>query len=117
MAEVDGFDGEGVCLDSIFAVGGEICVGRSASSFGNQHFIKYRRGSWPINQQGLRTFWAISRGGLYEVLSQLDVAERLGYLSIGKDIEDLAKEIARMLGSMLKKYGAIHCSTSTCDFD
>ena len=40
MAEVDGFDGEGVCLDSIFAVGGEICVGRSASSFGNQHFVK-----------------------------------------------------------------------------
>ena len=52
-----GFDGEGVCLDSIFAVGGEICVGRSASSFGNQHFVKYCRGSWPVNQQGLRTFF------------------------------------------------------------
>ena len=62
-------------------------------------------------------FLAISRGSLYEVLSQLDVAERLGYLSIGKDIEDLSNEIARMLGSMLKKYGAIHSSTSTCDFD
>ena len=48
-------------------------------------------------------FLAIARGSLYEVLSQLDAAERLGYLSVGKDIEDLANEIARMLGSMLKK--------------
>ena len=62
-------------------------------------------------------FLAIARGSLYEVLSQLDAAERLGYLSVGKDIEDLANEIARMLGSMLKKYGAVHSSTSTKDFD
>ena len=48
-------------------------------------------------------FLTIARGSLYEVLSQLDAAERLGYLSVGKDIEDLANEIARMLGSMLKK--------------
>ena len=62
-------------------------------------------------------FLAIARGSLYEVLSQLDAAERLGYFIVGKDIEELASEIARMLGSMLKKYGTIHCSTSTFNFD
>ena len=56
-------------------------------------------------------FLAIARGSLYEVLSQLDAAECLGYFIVGKDIEELASEIARMLGSMLKKYGTIHCST------
>ena len=32
-------------------------------------------------------------------------------------IISLAREIARMLGSMLRKYGTIHRSTSTLDFD
>ena len=58
-------------------------------------------------------FLAIARVSLYEVLAQLDVAERIGYFTVGKDIEDLASEIARMLGSMLKKYGALPYSTST----
>ena len=41
------------------------------------------------------------------IQSKLEVAERLGYLMITPEIEALAVEIARMLGSMLKKYGSI----------
>ena len=52
-------------------------------------------------------FIAIARGSLYETLSQLEAAQQLGYISISEEIEAVADEIARMLGSMLKKYGAI----------
>lgn len=52
-------------------------------------------------------FIAIARGSLYETLSQLESAQRLGYITISDEIETVASEIARMLGSMLKKYGAI----------
>lgn len=52
-------------------------------------------------------FLAIAKGSLYETISELEVAERLGYLMITPEIEALAVEIARMLGSMLKKYGSI----------
>lgn len=57
-------------------------------------------------------FLAIARGSLYELLSQLEAAERLGYLTIGEDIETLAREIARMLGAMLRKYGTIYSTTT-----
>ena len=62
-------------------------------------------------------FLAIARGSLYETMTQLEIAEALGYLSIPPAIAALAVEIRRMLGAMLQKYGAYHCqpqpSTST----
>ena len=52
-------------------------------------------------------FLAIARGSLYELMSELEIAEQSGYIIISTEIESLAAEIARMLGSMLKKYGSI----------
>ncbi|MBO5905897.1 MAG: four helix bundle protein [Kiritimatiellae bacterium] len=52
-------------------------------------------------------FLAIARGSLYELMSELEIAEQLGYIIVSTEIESLAAEIARMLGSMLKKYGSI----------
>ena len=53
-------------------------------------------------------FLAIARGSLYETLTQLEIAQDLGYASFTPEIEQLATEIGRILGSMLKKYGSLH---------
>ena len=59
-------------------------------------------------------FLSIARGSLYETMTQLQVAVDLGYISaISPELESLMSEVGRMLGSMLKKYGNIRCSTST----
>ena len=54
-------------------------------------------------------FLAIARGSLFETMTQLEIAETLGYFSIPPAIAALAVEIRRMLGAMLQKYGAYHC--------
>ena len=60
-------------------------------------------------------FLAIARGSLYETLTQLEIAQDLGYIEAIPQIESLAVEIRRMLGAMLQKYGAYrpHPSPST----
>ena len=63
-------------------------------------------------------FLSIARGSLYETMTQLQVAVDLGYIpAISSELESQMSEIGRMLGSMLKKYGTLQCSTSTSDFD
>ena len=63
-------------------------------------------------------FLSIARGSLYETMTQLQVAVDLGYIpAISPELESLMSEVGRMLGAMLKKYGTLHCSTSTSDFD
>ena len=63
-------------------------------------------------------FLAIARGSLYEVVTQLEIAQGLGYIDNYDEVLPLAEEVARMLGSMLRKYGAlepksnIRCSPS-----
>ena len=57
-------------------------------------------------------FLSIARGSLYETMTQLRIAKDLGYLDDYSQIEDIAAEVGRMLGAMLKKYGSIHCSPS-----
>ena len=56
-------------------------------------------------------FLSIARGSLYETMTQLQAAEMLGYITVSDEIVDLAAEIVRMLGSMLKKYGSIQGSS------
>lgn len=63
-------------------------------------------------------FLAIARGSLYEIMTQLQVAVDLGYISeITPELNDLINEIGRILTAMLKKYGSIHCTTATSDYD
>ena len=57
-------------------------------------------------------FLSIARGSLYETMTQLRIAKDLGYLDDYSQFEDIAAEVGRMLGAMLKKYGSIHCSLS-----
>ena len=58
-------------------------------------------------------FLSIARGSLYETMTQLQVAEDLGYIkSLDPQVSVLTSEIGRMLGSMLKKYGTLRCSPS-----
>ena len=63
-------------------------------------------------------FLSIARGSLYETMTQLRIANDLGYIpELSEDINSKIDEVGRMLGAMLKKYGSIRCSTSTSDFD
>lgn len=53
-------------------------------------------------------FLSIARGSLYETMTQLEIAQDLGYVALTPEIEQLAKAIARMLGAMIKKFSAPH---------
>ena len=58
-------------------------------------------------------FLAIARGSLYEVMTQLQIAQELGYIQVlPPELDDLLTEVGRMLGAMLKKYGSLHPSPS-----
>ena len=58
-------------------------------------------------------FLAIARGSLYETMTQLQIAVDLGYVhKLMPELESLLSEVGRMLGVMLKKYGAFRCSSS-----
>ena len=57
-------------------------------------------------------FIAIARGSLFETMTQLEGAERLGYITVPQEMVADAAEIGRMLTAMLKKYGTIQSKTS-----
>ena len=57
-------------------------------------------------------FLSISRGSLYETMTQLEVAQSLGYVDPISDAESLAAEISRMLTSLMKKYIPLSNSNS-----
>ena len=53
-------------------------------------------------------FLSIARGSLYETMTQLQIAVNLGYIAgLPVELNGLIDEVGRMLGSMLKKFGAI----------
>ena len=49
-------------------------------------------------------FLSIARGSLYETMTQLELAESIGYIDTIDEIESVATEISRMLTTLLKKY-------------
>lgn len=60
-------------------------------------------------------FLAIARGSLYETMTQLEMSLRQGYLSalvFDNEMQPLAKEIARMLTALMKKYSKLSPSVS-----
>ena len=61
-------------------------------------------------------FLAIARGSLYETITQMQIAQELGYVDENQEFIELSSEVGRMLGAMLKKYGAIHSSPSPSSF-
>ena len=48
-------------------------------------------------------FLSIARGSLYELMTQLEIAERRGYGKVGEELKSLANEVARMLTRMLSR--------------
>ena len=52
-------------------------------------------------------FLAIARGSLYETMTQLEIAESLGFIEIDQELISLAIEIRKMLGAMIKKFSAV----------
>lgn len=52
-------------------------------------------------------FLSIARGSLFETLSQLQLAQDIGYIDNYTEIEMLAAEVSRILTSMLQKYGVL----------
>ena len=57
-------------------------------------------------------FLSIARGSLYETMTQLEIAQSLGYIDSIEEVEDLASEISRMLTSLMKKYIPLSNSNS-----
>jgi len=54
-------------------------------------------------------FLSIARGSLFETMTQVQIAQGLGYAVQDDEIESLATDVGNMLTAMLKKYGAIIC--------
>ena len=49
-------------------------------------------------------FLAMARGSLYETMTQLEIAQNLGYMKISEDVESLGAEIRRMLTVLIRKF-------------
>jgi len=74
-------------------------------------------GSGRASNKDYAHFLAIARGSLYETMTQIQVAQDLGYISSIDAVEALVNEIGRMLTSLLRKYGAIHSTTTAPNYD
>lgn len=57
-------------------------------------------------------FLSIARGSLYETITQLELARSLGYIESYSEVESLAKEISRMLTTLITKYIPLSNSNS-----
>ena len=56
-------------------------------------------------------FLSIARGSLYETMTQLQVAVDLGYIpAITPELDALFDDVGRILTSLLKKFGNLHCT-------
>ena len=64
------------------------------------------------SNRGYAHFLSIARGSLYETMTQLEIAQSLGYIETISDVEGLASEISRMLTSLMKKYIPLSNSNS-----
>ena len=69
-------------------------------------------GNGRASNKDYANFLSIARGSLYETMTQLEIAQDLGYASLTPEIEQLAKDIARMLCAMIKKFSPPRSSPS-----
>lgn len=53
-------------------------------------------------------FVSIARGSLCEAMTQHELAEDLGCVTLMPEIEQLAKDVWQMLGATIKKFSALH---------
>ena len=50
-------------------------------------------------------FLSIARGSLFETITQLQIAQNLGYVGELPEVDAVIAEVGRMLTAMLRKYG------------
>jgi len=60
-------------------------------------------GSGRVTRKDAIHFLSIARGSLYELNTQLLIAERQGYIKVTPDVSSLIEEVSRMLTAMLNK--------------
>ena len=65
-----------------------------------------------VSNRDYAHYLSISRGSLYETMTQLEIAKELGYLESIDEAEILASEISRMLTTLIKKYIPLSNSNS-----
>ena len=70
-------------------------------------------GSGRASNKDYAHFLSIARGSLYETLTQLQVAQDLGYIDGYDSCNELAQEVGRMLTSLMKKYDSIRSSSAS----
>lgn len=74
-------------------------------------------GSGRASNKDYAHFLSIARGSLYEVMTQLEIAQSLGYIDEYDSCEELAQEVGRMLTTLMKKYESIHSTTTTTHYN
>ena len=52
-------------------------------------------------------FLSIARGSLYETMTQLQIAQDLGYIEISEDLKVLSDDVGKILTTLMNKYGSI----------
>ena len=50
---------------------------------------------------------SIARGSLYETMTQLQIAQDLGYIEISEDLKVLSDDVGKILTTLMNKYGSI----------
>jgi len=74
-------------------------------------------GSGRASNRDYAHFLSIARGSLYETMTQLEIAQSLGYIDEYDSCNVLAQEVGRMLTSLMKKYSGIHSTTTTTSYN
>ena len=74
-------------------------------------------GSGRASNKDYAHFLSIARGSLYEVITQLEIAQSLGYIDEFDSCNELAQEVGRMLTSLMKKYDSIRSTTTTLNYN
>ena len=69
-------------------------------------------GSGRASNKDYAHFLSIARGSLYETLTQLQIAQDLGYIDGYDSCNELTQEVGRMLTSLMKKYDSIRSPAS-----
>ena len=64
-------------------------------------------GNGRVSDKDYAHFLSIARGSLFETITQLQIAQDLGYIGDLPNVDDLIAEIGRMLTTMLRKYGTL----------
>ena len=117
MAKGHGFGAHGVPEIKGFSVRWKICVNSQLRRAVVSIPSNIAEGSGRASNKDYAHFLSIARGSLYEVITQLEIAQSLGYIDEFDSCNELAQEVGRMLTSLMKKYDSIRSTTTTLNYN